>query len=945
MVLQDLIIIHHLVNPLSSELEDEVMPIRKDRLSKDGSAPIVSSSSTTTATTSLLRPSGAAATTSAAHLNKTNAVDVKKAKGFLPQTASRSKVGNDNYAQTATSLREKDKERGGLDRNKSFKTSSKMALKLKEREKEKEEYKRPSFSAVIAPASAFIQGSRPSMSSANIPSQRIDTTSDRTTPREVSTGFKRTESRLSAFSSSSSSYPNAKDSVRDHGASSSSIHNINSRVPLKNPQLQEEYKAQRLKAKQDEAERLKAEEDIRKDKANFSKTVDDVKMKNKIKELVSSRPNNVVMIQKFGSLNEEVFTCISQVWGSNRNLLNRWETSSTIPGLFWEYLVSATDFKNRGFNININLSSIDKIQIFGLDPLEADSSGAALLRHIVDSSYAVFCGQSPSSFVDVVMIVNSQGLAGVSICEQLGAMNIYSDAGYYLVAFSKNSLFAPPPQAVIPPPVVVPVPIISHKPQGPPPAIRGSGNFMDPQIMIPPPIQYNTNLAPPQYQMPGMPYNTNNVPLQYQMPGMPYNTNHDPPQYQMPGMPYNTSHAPPQYQMPGMPYNTNNVPLQYQMPGMPYNTNNVLPQYQMPGMPYNSHFLHPVTQINESAAYPETTAQYLRDVSNSISNSVSADKFQNSFRVTQPTSSNHEGRETSAKSKKAKKREKGKEKGKERDKEREKERERIYKPSASFDSEGTAQNFISSSSSSSSRIKDKDKDYRGGRNSEYYAASGGNDIGKDRGVAEVTLSKHQPGPRDYPDRLSLSMGGDRAFSRSNSSSRDIRERDIVRSKDSSIREEYIAGGRRRSDPSVYSANSISMDIGVVYTGDDPILPLTASTVNGVKKRRHADVEDNEEMETFNPYRNNNSNNDDKNGKKRNNGDSSNNNNNNNNNDNNNKTTTGRSNSNVGVKKSNNKGDKSAYVNYAQQCHFYAKGTCNKGNKCPRLHGTLPHPSN
>ena len=881
MVLQDLIIIHHLVNPLSSELEDEVMPIRKDRLSKDGSAPIVSSSSTTTATTSLLRPSGAAATTSAAHLNKTNAVDVKKAKGFLPQTANRSKVGNDNYAQTATSLREKDKERGGLDRNKSFKTSSKMALKLKEREKEKEEYKRPSFSAVIAPASAFIQGSRPSMSSANIPSQRIDTTSDRTTPREVSTGFKRTESRLSAFSSSSSSYPNAKDSVRDHGASSSSIHNINSRVPLKNPQLQEEYKAQRLKAKQDEAERLKAEEDIRKDKANFSKTVDDVKMKNKIKELVSSRPNNVVMIQKFGSLNEEVFTCISQVWGSNRNLLNRWETSSTIPGLFWEYLVSATDFKNRGFTININLSSIDKIQIFDLDPLEADSSGAALLRHIVDSSYAVFCGQSPSSFVDVVMIVNSQGLAGVSICEQLGAMNIYSDAGYYLVAFSKNSLFAPPPQAVIPPPVVVPVPIISHKPQGPPPAIRGSGNFMDPQIMIPPPIQYNTNLAPPQYQM----------------------------------------------------------------PGMPYNTNNVLPQYHMPGMPYNSHFLHPVTQINESAAYPETTAQYLRDVSNSISNSVSADKFQNSFRVTQPTSSNHEGRETSAKSKKAKKREKGKEKGKERDKEREKERERIYKPSASFDSDGTAQNFISSSSSSSSRIKDKDKDYRGGRNSEYYAASGGNDIGKDRGVAEVTLSKHQPGPRDYPDRLSLSMGGDRAFSRSNSSSRDIRERDIVRSKDSSIREEYIAGGRRRSDPSVYSANSISMDIGVVYTGDDPILPLTASTVNGVKKRRHADVEDNEEMETFNPYRNNNSNNDDKNGKKRNNGDSSNNNNNNNNNDNNNKTTTGRSNSNVGVKKSNNKGDKSAYVNYAQQCHFYAKGTCNKGNKCPRLHGTLPHPSN
>ena len=818
---------------------------------------------------------------------------------------SKSKIVADTHSSSTTTYKENGKER---DRKEAVKVKAnkmlKTALKLKEIESRK-----PSYNAVIAPASDMSKGFRVDASGAVQP-QRIETVTNMSAPREVKTGFKKNDNN----SINSYSLAGGRDGLKDTAPLNSNMHSSSSSSSrLKNPHLQEEYKALRMKEKQEKADKIKAlenkekvghprtienvdtrefgyslpnsimiiqkekqekadrmkAEEANKEKAALSKAIDDAKINQKVREIKSSS-NNVVMIQKFGSLNEEAYTCISQLWGGNRSLFERWRTSRTIPGLYWEYLLSADDFQSRGFSININKSNFEIIQVFDLDPVEVDSAGAALLRHIVDSSYAVFCGQTPIPTVDVVMIVNSQGLAGISICEQLHSMNIYSNAAYYLVAFSMNSLFAPKP---IPEPVIVPS-IIPKQISGPSGDIRGIGSYSYPQGMDRAPTHYRTDTVQPP-QITGMPHKPSNVEHSCQMPRMPYNTQ---PQCQIPEMLYNTQS---QYQMPEMRYNTQ---LQHQMPRMPHNTQS---QYQIPGA-HHAMGVHPIPQMASQSTSPQTTSQYLSSVSNSFSNSMSADNFQNTFKLSQPEVVNTNVRSSLEKTEKRKKKEKERDKVKGREKERG--HEKGYKRSDHAKGEG----------------HNESKDFRGGEKS---SVADRKDTGRDRGKIS---SNHE---QDH-DRVATSRG----FTQFHSNSRDVRpvDRDIDRVKErdskSNKHEEY-ASGRRMPDPSVSTSIPMNMDIGVVYTGDDYELTSTASTLNGTKIRMLADVVDPEETGYMNQYHGNKYSNavqNDKISRK------------------------GGNNSAIGAKSSSSK-VKNGITKHYGICHFFTKGTCNRGDKCPREH--------
>ena len=842
---------------------------------------------------------------------------------------SKSKIVADSYSSSTTTYKENGKER---DRREAVKVKAskmlKTALKLKEIESRK-----PSYNAVIAPASDMSQGFRVDAYGAVQP-QRIETVTDMSAPREVKTGFKKNDNN----SINSSSLAGGRDSLKDAAPLNSS----SSSSRLKNPHLQEEYKALRMKEKQEKADKIKAlenkekvghprtienvdtrefgyslpnsimiiqkekqekadrmkAEEANKEKAALSKAIDDAKINQKVREIKSSS-NNVVMIQKFGSLNEEAYTCISQLWGGNRSLFERWRTSRTIPGLYWEYLLSADDFQSRGFSININKSNFGKIQVFDLDPVEVDTAGAALLRHIVDSSYAVFCGQTPIPTVDVVMIVNSQGLAGISICEQLHSMNIYSNAAYYLVAFSMNSLFAPKP---IPEPVIVSS-IIPKQISGPPGEIRGIGCYSYPQGMDRAPTHYRTATVQP-LQITGMPHKPNNVENTYQMPIMPYNTQpqcqmlempyNTQPQCQMPRMPYNTQS---QYQMPEMPYTTQSqyqmpempysIQSQYQMPRMPYNAQS---QYQMPVVPHHAMCVHPIPQMASQSTSPQTPSQYFSSVLNSFANSISADNFQNTFKLSQPEVVNTNVRSSLEKTEKRKKKEKERDKVKGREKERG--HEKGYKRSDHAKGEG----------------HNESKDFRGGENS---SVADRKDTGRDRGKIS---SNHQ---QDH-DRAATS----RSFTRFHSNSRDVRPMDRgidkVKERDSnSYKHEEYNSGRRMSDPSVSTYIPMNMDIGKVYTGDDYEMTSTASPLNGPKKRKLADVEDPEEIGNMNPYNGNKYSNAVQNDKE---------------------SRKGGNKSAIGAKSSSSSSKvENGVKKHFDICHYFTKGKCDRGDKCRREH--------
>ena len=808
---------------------------------------------------------------------------------------SKSKIVADTHSSSTTTYKENGKER---DRKEAVKVKAnkmlKAALKLKEIESRK-----PSYNAVIAPASDMSKGFRVDASGAVQP-QRIETVTNMSAPREVKTGFKKNDNN----SINSYSLAGGRDGLKDTAPLNSNMHSSSS-SRLKNPHLQEEYKALRMKEKQEKADKIKAlenkekvghprtienvdtrefgyslpnsimiiqkekqekadrmkAEEANKEKAALSKAIDDAKINQKVREIKSSS-NNVVMIQKFGSLNEEAYTCISQLWGGNRSLFERWRTSRTIPGLYWEYLLSADDFQSRGFSININKSNFEIIQVFDLDPVEVDSAGAALLRHIVDSSYAVFCGQTPIPTVDVVMIVNSQGLAGISICEQLHAMNIYSNAAYYLVAFSMNSLFAPKP---IPEPVIVPS-IIPKQILGPSGDIRGIGSYSYPQGMDRAPTHYRTDTVQPP-QITGMPHKPSNVEHSCQMPRMPYNTQS-------------------QYQMPEMPYS---IQSQYQMPRMPYNAQS---QYQMPVVPHHAMCVHPIPQMASQSTSPQTPSQYFSSVLNSFANSISADNFQNTFKLSQPEVVNTNVRSSLEKTEKRKKKEKERDKVKGREKEKERGHEKGYKRSDHAKGEG----------------HNESKDFRGGENS---SVADRKDTGRDRGKIS---SNHQ---QDH-DRAATS----RSFTRFHSNSRDVRPMDRgidkVKERDSnSYKHEEYNSGRRMSDPSVSTYIPMNMDIGKVYTGDDYEMTSTASPLNGPKKRKLADVEDPEEIGNMNPYNGNKYSNAVQNDKE---------------------SRKGGNKSAIGAKSSSSSSKvENGVKKHFDICHYFTKGKCDRGDKCRREH--------
>jgi Zinc finger C-x8-C-x5-C-x3-H type (and similar) len=239
-----------------------------------------------------------------------------------------------------------------------------------------------------------------------------------------------------------------------------------SRLPLKNPEKQAEFKAARLKKLQAASELSMAEaaeiEAVKK-KHEF----DEIVMKVKIQRYLQYQKDSAVMLQCFGSLLEEAFTCVSQLWGNDRSLMDRWSQSESLPKLHWEYMLSENDFISRGFTIVINSSTVDTVQVFGMDPLEKESSGASVLKMVVDSAFAIFCGQVPSMKSDVVMLVHGEAVSGRSIGMQLAAMNIHHESCYYLVAFSRNALFTPEPQPVLSPPLP---PAVQAPPPPPPPS-------------------------------------------------------------------------------------------------------------------------------------------------------------------------------------------------------------------------------------------------------------------------------------------------------------------------------------------------------------------------------------------------------------------------------------------------------------------------------------------
>jgi Zinc finger C-x8-C-x5-C-x3-H type (and similar) len=257
------------------------------------------------------------------------------------------------------------------------------------------------------------------------------------------------------------------------------------RRPLKNPEKQAEFKAARLKKLQAASELTNAEaaqiEAVKK-KHEF----DDVVMKLKLQRYLQYQKDSTVMLQCFGSLLEEAFTCVSQLWGNDHSLMDRWSQSESLPKLHWEYMLSEDDFKSRGFTIVINPSTVDTVQVFGLDPLEKESAGSSVLRMVVDSAFAIFCGQVPSMKTDVVMLVHGEASSGRSIGKQLAAMNIHHEFCYYLVAFSRNALFTEEPVRVPSPPPLPPV----EQPPPPPPLFSQHMNVTPSFSMVQNNLQY-----------------------------------------------------------------------------------------------------------------------------------------------------------------------------------------------------------------------------------------------------------------------------------------------------------------------------------------------------------------------------------------------------------------------------------------------------------------------
>jgi DNA-directed RNA polymerase subunit H (RpoH/RPB5) len=220
-------------------------------------------------------------------------------------------------------------------------------------------------------------------------------------------------------------------------------------------QKQLEFRMARTKRIAEENEAKKAVEDLK----NVKRVMEDVKMKETIRKHLDAQPGSVVMIQRFGSLKEESYTCVSQLWGSDNSLMERWSMSEYPPELYWEYMLSEDDFRERGFSIVINASTVDTVQVYGLNPLEKESAGTSLLKKIVDSSFVIFCGQMPIIKADVIMIVNSEAVSGLMIGKQLSKLKVHHEHNYFLVAFSKNALFTPEPPDVPEPVYLAPPPL------------------------------------------------------------------------------------------------------------------------------------------------------------------------------------------------------------------------------------------------------------------------------------------------------------------------------------------------------------------------------------------------------------------------------------------------------------------------------------------------------
>lgn len=268
-------------------------------------------------------------------------------------------------------------------------------------------------------------------------------------------------------------------------------------LSLKNPEKQAEFKAERLRKRQaEEDERRYSDTTVSAPPAHH--VVEDIIMKERLRRVLEYQPDCYIMIQHFGSLVEQVFTFISQLWGRNKSLAECWKSSESLPELHWEYMLSENDFRERGFNIVINDSTAESMQVFGLDPLIRDSAGTSLLKTIVDSSFAIFCGQVPVAKMktDVIMIVHADAVSGKSIGKQLTACNVHYESSYFLVAFSRNSLLTPQPLA----PVVAPV--ISNHVMAQSQALAPRSMYLAPQepIQLYPRVPAVTPLHPYSYQ-------------------------------------------------------------------------------------------------------------------------------------------------------------------------------------------------------------------------------------------------------------------------------------------------------------------------------------------------------------------------------------------------------------------------------------------------------------
>ena len=227
------------------------------------------------------------------------------------------------------------------------------------------------------------------------------------------------------------------------------------RPPLVISDKQLEFRIARTKRLAEQAEAQKAAEGLK----SVKRVMEDVVMKETLRKHVDAQPGSVVMIQRFGSLLEESYTCVSQLWGNDSSLMERWSLCEYPPELYWEYMVSEDDFKERGFSIVINASTVDTVQVYGLNPLEKESAGTSLLKKIVDSSFVIFCGQMPTIKADVIMIVNSEAVSGRMIAKQLSKLKVHHEHNYFLVAFSKNALFTPELPEIIEPMYVAPLPV------------------------------------------------------------------------------------------------------------------------------------------------------------------------------------------------------------------------------------------------------------------------------------------------------------------------------------------------------------------------------------------------------------------------------------------------------------------------------------------------------